>query len=168
VQHSTCTPPAHPTSCCLHFVLKHTYNYSTNSPPFFVEPNVHYRLHNSPPLVSDPSQFNPSVLNMLFTFIFEFSSVGTATRYGLDRIPLRARFSAPVQTGPGAYPMDTGSPPWGYSSRAVMLNTHPHLAPRLKKKYNSTSTPLCTSVPYASLHCTFGTGLQRLNADDSR
>jgi len=45
------------------------------------------------------------------------SSVGTATRHGLDgpRIESRwgARFSAPVQTGPGAYPtsyaMGTGS-----------------------------------------------------------
>ena len=36
------------------------------------------------------------------------SSVGIATRYGLhgggDRIPVRARFSAPVQTGPGTHP----------------------------------------------------------------
>jgi hypothetical protein len=45
------------------------------------------------------------------------SSVCIATRYGLDisgdRIPLGARFSAPVQTGPGAHPasyrMDAGS-----------------------------------------------------------
>ena len=47
------------------------------------------------------------------------SSVGIATRYGLDgpRIESRwgARFSAPVQAGPGAHPasctMDTGSFP---------------------------------------------------------
>ena len=34
------------------------------------------------------------------------SSVGIATRYGLVGlgIPGRARFSAPVQTGPGAHP----------------------------------------------------------------
>ena len=36
------------------------------------------------------------------------SSVGIATRYGLDgpgnRIPVGARFSAPVQTCPGVYP----------------------------------------------------------------
>ena len=46
-----------------------------------------------------------------------FSSVGIATRYGAgrsgDRIPLAVTFSAPVQTGPGAYPasytMGTGS-----------------------------------------------------------
>jgi hypothetical protein len=36
------------------------------------------------------------------------SSVGIATCYGLDgpgdRIPIEARFSAPVQTGPGVHP----------------------------------------------------------------
>ena len=45
------------------------------------------------------------------------SSVGIATCYGAgrsgDRIPVGARFSAPVQTGPGAHPssytMGTGS-----------------------------------------------------------
>jgi len=34
-------------------------------------------------------------------------SVGTATGYGMesgDRIPVGARFSTPVQTGPGAHP----------------------------------------------------------------
>jgi len=43
------------------------------------------------------------------------SSVGIATRYGLDRIPVGARFPAPVQTGseahPVSYTMDTGSFP---------------------------------------------------------
>ena len=45
------------------------------------------------------------------------SSVDIATRYGMDGpadgIPVKARFSAPVHTGPGAYPasytVDTGS-----------------------------------------------------------
>ena len=36
------------------------------------------------------------------------SSVGIATRYELDcpedRVPVRARFTATVQTGPGAHP----------------------------------------------------------------
>jgi hypothetical protein len=54
-----------------------------------------------------------------------------------DRIPVGARFSAPVQTGPGAYPasytMGTGSFP-GVKRPGVALNTHPHLAPRLKKE----------------------------------
>ena len=48
-------------------------------------------------------------------------SVGVATRYGLDgpgdRMPVRARFSAPVQTGPRTHPtsytMGTGSLPRG-------------------------------------------------------
>jgi len=49
----------------------------------------------------------------------QVSSVGIATRYGLDGPGIEslwgARFSAPVQTGPGAYPasytMGTGSLP---------------------------------------------------------
>jgi hypothetical protein len=56
---------------------------------------------------------------------------GIATRYGLDggdRIQVAARFSAPVQTVPGAHPtscvMGTGSFP-GKSSRGVELSTPP-------------------------------------------
>jgi hypothetical protein len=49
------------------------------------------------------------------------SSVGTATRHGAGRsgdgIPVRARFSAAVQTGPGAHQasctISTGSRSWG-------------------------------------------------------
>ena len=61
----------------------------------------------------------------LFVFVSVFQiwdrdgSVGIATRYGLDgpgiENPVEERFSAPVQTGPGAhlafYTMDTGSFP---------------------------------------------------------
>ena len=62
------------------------------------------------------------------------SSVCIATRYGLDgpRIESRwgARFSAPVQTGPGAYPssctMGTGYFP-GESGWDVVMAPHPHL-----------------------------------------
>jgi len=47
-----------------------------------------------------------------------------------------AGFPAPVQTGPGAHPasctMGTESFP-GVNGRGVVLTTHPHLAPRLKK-----------------------------------
>jgi hypothetical protein len=51
------------------------------------------------------------------------SSVGVATRYGSgDRIPVKARFSAPVQTDPGAHPasftMGTGSFPGGKAAGA--------------------------------------------------
>jgi hypothetical protein len=53
-----------------------------------------------------------------------------------DRIPVGARFSAPVQNGPGAHPasytMGTGSFP-GVSGWGVGLTTHPHLEPRLRK-----------------------------------
>ena len=54
-----------------------------------------------------------------------------------DRIPVGARFSAPVQTGPGAYPaygtMGTGSLP-GVKRPGRGVDHPPHLAPRLKKE----------------------------------
>ena len=64
------------------------------------------------------------------------SSVGIATRYGLDGLGIEsrwgARFSAPAQTGPGAHLYN------GYrvfpGGKAVELTTHPHLAPRLKEE----------------------------------
>jgi len=61
-----------------------------------------------------------------------------------DRIPVWTRFSAPLQTGPGAHPvsyaMGTGSVSRGQSDRSVAL-TIPYLAPRLKKECSYTSTP---------------------------
>ena len=63
------------------------------------------------------------------------SSVGTATRYGLDVPGIEsrwgARFSAPVQTGPGAQPV----------KRRTGCGAHPLLAPRLKKEQSYTTTP---------------------------
>ena len=61
------------------------------------------------------------------------SLVGIATGYGAvrsgDRIPVEARFSAPVQTGPGAHPasctMGTGSFPGVKSGLGVTLTLHP-------------------------------------------
>jgi hypothetical protein len=51
-----------------------------------------------------------------------------------DRIPVGARFSVHVQTGPGAHPasctMGTEFFSRGYSGRGVVLTTHPVLAPR--------------------------------------
>jgi hypothetical protein len=48
-----------------------------------------------------------------------------------DRIPVEARFSAPVQTGPGAHPasctMGTASFPGVKSGQGVMLIPHPLL-----------------------------------------
>jgi hypothetical protein len=65
------------------------------------------------------------------------SSVGITTGYGLDgpgiESRLGARFSAPVQTGPGAHPasctMGTGSFPGVKYGRGVLLTTHPLLVP---------------------------------------
>ena len=61
------------------------------------------------------------------------SSVGIATGYGLDGLGIEcrwgARFSAPVQTGPGAHPafctIGTGSFPGVNSGREVTLTPHP-------------------------------------------
>jgi len=69
------------------------------------------------------------------------SSVGIATGYGLDgpEIEFRwgVRFSAPVQTGPGAHPtsctMGTASVPW-VKRPGRGVDHPPHLAPRLKKE----------------------------------
>ena len=65
------------------------------------------------------------------------SVVSIVTGYGLDGpgIEFRwgARFSAPVQTGPGAHPsshtMATGSFPGAKSGRGVTLTPHPLLVP---------------------------------------
>ena len=65
------------------------------------------------------------------------SSVGITTGYGLDGQGIEsrwgARFSAPVQTGPGAHPasytMGTGSFPGVKSGRGVTLTPHSLLVP---------------------------------------
>jgi hypothetical protein len=55
-----------------------------------------------------------------------------------DRIPVEPRFSAPVQTGPGAQPasstMGTGYFPEVGSGRGVALTPHPLLVPRSKNR----------------------------------
>ena len=64
-----------------------------------------------------------------------------ATRYGLDGAGIKsqwvARFSAPIQTGPGTHPasytMGTGSFP-GVKQPGRGVDHPPHLAPRLKKE----------------------------------
>jgi hypothetical protein len=77
---------------------------------------------------------------LLFTGPF-VCSIGIATRYGLDaprdRIPLGARFFAPLQTGPGAHPASctvrTGSYP-GVKWPGRGFDHLPHLAPKLEKE----------------------------------
>ena len=68
--------------------------------------------------------------------------LATAGRSG-NRVPVGARFSPPIQTGPRAHPApytSTGSLSPGLSGRRVALTTHPHLAPRLKKEQSCTSS----------------------------
>jgi hypothetical protein len=69
------------------------------------------------------------------------SVVDIATGYGLDgpnRIQVRARFSAPVQTGPGAHTasctLGTGPFPGAKSGLGVTLNPHPLLVPLVMKE----------------------------------
>ena len=76
----------------------------------------------------------PDFFFFTLPFICELGSVvGIATGLGLDspRIPVEARFSAPVQTGPGAHPasctMDTGSFPLVKNGQGVTLTPHPLL-----------------------------------------
>jgi hypothetical protein len=61
-----------------------------------------------------------------------------------DRIPVRTKFSAPVQTGPGAHPasytIGTGSFPGVESGLGVTLTPHPLLVPWSKKQ--STAIPV--------------------------
>jgi len=69
------------------------------------------------------------------------SVVGIATSYGLDGPGIepdgRARFSAPVQTGPGAHSasctIGTGSFPRVKSGWGVTLTRHPLLVPLVMK-----------------------------------
>ena len=80
------------------------------------------------------------------------SSVGIATDYGLHgpgiEFRLGARFSAPVQTGPGAHPasctMGTWSFPGVKSGRSVTLTAHPLLVPWSRK-----STAILLLLAYA-------------------
>ena len=72
-----------------------------------------------------------------------------------DRIPLEARFSAPVQTVPGAHPvsctMGTGSFPGVKSGRAVTLTRHPLPVPWSWKSRAIPLLPLWAIRPVQSL-----------------
>ena len=75
------------------------------------------------------------------TLIYFFEgSAGLATRYGLDGPgfeSLGARFSAPIQTEPGAHPAFStrvSGLSRGERGRGVTMTTHSHIVPRLKKE----------------------------------
>ena len=87
------------------------------------------------------------------------SSVGIATGYGLDGLGIESRwgakFSAPVQTGPGAHPasctMGTRSFPGVKSGRGVTLTPHPLLVPWSWKSRAIPLLPLLAVRPVQSL-----------------
>jgi len=87
---------------------------------------------------------NVTRVNIFITVRDKFgpdSSVGIATGYGRDGPGIEsrwgARFSAPVQTGPGVHPasctIGTGSFPGVKSGRGVTLTPHPLLVPFTRK-----------------------------------
>jgi hypothetical protein len=89
----------------------------------------------------------------------DISVVGIAADYGMDGPGIesrwRARFSAPVQTGPGAHPasrkMGTGSFPGVKSGWGVTLTPHPLLVPWSRKGRAIPLLPLWTIRPVQSL-----------------
>ena len=96
---------------------------------------LQYKLHIPPYFIFRNPEFGHTVyLGVAYSCHYgRDSSVGIATslpagRSG-DRIPVGARFSAPVQTGPGAHPasctMGTGSFPGVKSGRGVVLPPTP-------------------------------------------
>ena len=72
-----------------------------------------------------------------------------------DRIPVGGRFSALVQTGPGAHPtfctMGTGSFPGVKRGRVVTLTPHPLLVPWSRKSRAKPLLPVCAVRPVQRL-----------------
>jgi len=91
--------------------------------------------------ISLPYSLQPLQHATCTEYVGRDSSVGIGTRYGLDGPGIEsrwsARFSAPVQIGPGIHlascTMDARSLPVVWH-RCVALTTHQHLVPRLKKE----------------------------------
>ena len=86
---------------------------------------------------------------LLLFIVGRDSSVCIAIAYGLDGPGIesrwKARFNAPIQTGPGAHPasctMGTGTFPGVKSGLGVTLTPHPLLVPLVMKEYSYTSIP---------------------------
>jgi hypothetical protein len=83
----------------------------------------------------------------------QYSDLLWAGRPG-DRIPVGARFSAPVQTDPAGIQPPTqwvSAHSQGRSGPDVKLTTHPHLAPRLKRCRLIPSVPLWQDIGWSLL-----------------
>ena len=115
----------------------------TSKPPFWYA-GFHRSLfrYTIPLIVITSSCTSRPILKCIKTVnVCRDSSVGIATRYGLDGSGIEprwgSRFCAPVQTVPGAHPasctMDTGSFP-GVKRPGYGVDHPPHLVPRLRKK----------------------------------
>jgi hypothetical protein len=95
------------------------------------------------------------------------SVVGIATGYGLDGPGIESqwgsRFSAPVQTDPGAHQasctMGTRSIPGVKSGRGVTLTLHPLLVPLVIKEWSSISTPPMGRTACTESQCLYKGGL---------
>ena len=107
-------------------------------------------------------QINSSVLIRWAGQRSRYSDWLRAGRSG-DRIPVKARFSAPVQTGPGVHPtsstMGTGSFPEVKSVRVVTLTPHPLLMPWSRKSRVTPLLPLWVVRPVQSLSAYTGCSL---------
>ena len=101
----------------------------------------------------------PSFIDLYYLLCGPGSIVSIAIGYGAgrsgDRIPVGARFSAPVQTGHGAHPasytMGTGSFPGVKSSRIMTPTPHLLLGPWSRKSRAIPLLPLWTVQPVHSL-----------------
>jgi hypothetical protein len=126
-------------------------------PRVWRKPGVHYCVHKSTLLVPTLSHMNPMhtlpsyfvnihfKINpfkaLWFHYVPPALTLENSTFYphsaSGDRIPVRARFSAPVQTGPGAYPAfyttGTGSFP-GVKRPGRGVDHQPHPTLRLRKE----------------------------------
>ena len=91
--------------------------------------------------------YNERTADVYVTFIeilYFLPAVGIATRYGLDGrrivslcvcVGVGGDFPHPSRPAhPASCAMGTGSLSLEQSGRSVVFNTHPHLAPRLKKE----------------------------------
>ena len=163
--HSDVTPGQH---CCLlpYFVFRPTLSHWTNC-PHFVEPksSLPCSQQRATCLCHEPDQSNSfENVNLVYLWLqlSRYSDSLQAGRSG-DRIPVGARFSAPVQTGPGVHPasctMGSGSFPGVKLPEAWRW---PSTSSGDVKEYSYTSTPLCAFMACCRVTFTFSVGLHCL------